>query len=455
MTFATLPELDTTTSLPVTARRVLTLWWPLAGSWLLMGVEMPMLTAAMTRMPGGEPHLAAIGALVYPLSILIEAPIIMLLAASTALVKDLATHARLLRFAHLASIVLTVVHVAVAFTPLFDWIVTDVIGVPAAIVEPGRLGMMLMTPWTWAIGYRRFQQGVLIRCGRSDLVGIGTIIRLIANVLVLLLGLWAATWPGIVVAASAISCGVLAEAVWAGWCFRKAAKPQLPAAPEGALISWREFAAFYTPLAFTPIITIVIQPIGSWAMSKMHGPLQSLAAWPAVYGIVFLSRSAGFAFNEVVVSLAGEPGGKRALYRVGVGIAAVTTGVLTLLALTPLGAFWFAKVSGLSEELTALACASLPFALAMPAYAVAQNYLQGLMVQGKRTRPITEAVVLYLLVCTLCLLAGMRWLPNLPGIQVTLLAFTVAGLAQTWWLWRSRRGMDRGPITAAPAPTAN
>lgn len=442
------------TPAPVTPRRVLTLWWPLAGSWLLMGVEMPMLTAAMTRMPGGEPHLAAIGALVYPLSILIEAPIIMLLAASTALVKDLATHARLLRFAHLASLVLTVVHVAVAFTPLFDWIVLDVIGVPPEIVEPGRVGMMLMTPWTWAIGYRRFQQGVLIRCGRSDLVGVGTIVRLVANVLVLLVGLAVGTWPGIVVAATAISCGVLAEAAWAGWCFRRAARPKLPARPEGELISWRAFAAFYTPLAFTPIITIVIQPIGSWAMSKMHGPLQSLAAWPAVYGIVFLSRSAGFAFNEVVVSLAGEPGGQRALARVGVGIAATTTVVLTLLAITPLGGFWFAKVSGLSEELTALARVSLPFALLMPAYAVAQNYLQGLMVHGKRTRPITEAVVLYLAVCTLCLLAGMRWLPDTPGIQVTLIAFTVAGLAQTWWLWRSRRAMDDRDAEPAPQPSA-
>ena len=53
-----------------------------------MGIEMPMLAVAMTRMPGGDPHLAALGALVYPLSLLIEAPIIMLLAASTALCHD-------------------------------------------------------------------------------------------------------------------------------------------------------------------------------------------------------------------------------------------------------------------------------------------------------------------------------------------------------------------------------
>ena len=426
----------------VTARRVLTVWWPLAASWLLMGVEMPMLTAAMTRMPGGEPHLAAIGSLVYPLSILIEAPIIMLLAASTALVKDLATHARLLRFAHGASALLTLLHVLIAFTPLFDWIVLDAIGAPAVTLEPARVGMQLMTPWTWAIGYRRFQQGVLIRCGRSDLVGVGTLIRLASNLLVLLAGLWVGTWPGIVVGASAISCGVLAEAAWAGWCFRRAARQRLPGTSPEGLLSWRAFARFYAPLAFTPIITIVIQPLGSWAMSELRGPLQSLAAWPAVYGIVFLSRSAGFAFNEVVVSLAGEPGGRAALRRCGVGIALLTTTALLLLSFTPLGALWFDRVSGLPEDLTALSCASLPLAVLMPGYAVAQNYLQGLMVQRQRTRPITEAVVLYLIVCTACLLAGIRWMQDLPGIQVTLIAFNAAGFAQTWWLWRGTRRHD-------------
>ena len=424
---------------PLSARRVLTLWWPLAASWLLMGAEMPMLTAAMTRMPGGEPHLAAIGALVYPLSILIEAPIIMLLTASTALVTDLATHARLLRFAHGSSLLLTAAHAAVAFSPLFDALVLDGIGAPAETLEPARTGMQLMTPWTWAIGYRRFQQGVLIRCGRSDLVGVGTVIRLATNLTVLVVGLGAGTWPGIIVGASAISCGVLAEAAWAGWSFRRAARPRLPAAPVGAPLSWGAFARFYAPLAFTPIITIVIQPLGSWAMSKMHAPLQSLAAWPAVYGIVFLSRSAGFAYNEVVVALAGERGGPPVLRRCGVGIAAVTTATLALLSFSPLGALWFDQVSGLPEDLVALSRDALPLAIAMPGYAVAQNYLQGRMVHDKRTRPITEAVLLYLVVCLLCLLAGMRWLADRPGIEVTLLAFNVAGFAQTGWLWRGLR----------------
>src|SRR5690606_3320940 len=157
---------------------------------------MPMLAVAMTRMPGGDAHLAALGALVYPLSMLIEAPIIMLLAASTALVRNLIVHEQLRRFAHCAAALLTVVHVLVAFTGLFDWVAVGLIGVPQAIVEPGRLGMQIMVPWTWAIAYRRFQQGVLIRCERSRLVVYGTVIRLLANVSVLAIGLYVGTWSG-------------------------------------------------------------------------------------------------------------------------------------------------------------------------------------------------------------------------------------------------------------------
>ena len=408
-----------------------------------------MLAVAMTRLPGDEVHLAALGALVYPLSILIEAPIIMLLAASTALVKDLTAHESMRRFAHLAGAVLTIVHALVAFTPLFDFIARDLMGVPGAIVEPGRVGMQIMTPWTWAIAYRRFQQGVLIGCERSDLVVFGTVIRLAANVLVLAVGLVVGTWPGIVVGTVGVACGVVAEAVWAGWCFRVVARPRLAQRSAVPFMPWRDFAAFYMPLAFTPLITIVIQPIGAWAMSRMEQPLMSLAAWPAVYGLIFLTRSAGFAFNEVVVTLAGEPGGLAALRRCGTWIAVVTTSVLLVLAVTPLGQLWFGAVSGMSAELTALAGSALLFGVLMPGYAVIQNYHQGVLVHRKRTRPITEAVVVYMVLCCLCLVLGTELLVGVPGIYVALGSFTVAGLAQTLWLSRRCHSSDQPRVDGA------
>ena len=122
---------------------------------------------------------------------------------------------------------------------------------------------------------------------------------------------------------------------------------------------------------------------------------------------MFLTRTAGYAFNEVVVALAGKPGGHRALRQCGYGIAVIATTLLLVMATTPLGDWWFGTVTGMSPELTALASASLIVAILMPGYAVAQNYHQGILVHNKRTRPITEAVVIYLGICCACLVIGV------------------------------------------------
>ena len=85
------PELDTGT--------IYRTWWPLATSWLLMGIELPLLAAVTARLADPELNLAAFGGVVFPVALLIEAPIIMMLAASTALCVDRASFARLKRFA--------------------------------------------------------------------------------------------------------------------------------------------------------------------------------------------------------------------------------------------------------------------------------------------------------------------------------------------------------------------
>ena len=65
----------------VTLKRVLVTWWPLAASWLLMGVELPALSAIVARLPEPEINLAAYGGVVFPIALIIESPIIMLLAS--------------------------------------------------------------------------------------------------------------------------------------------------------------------------------------------------------------------------------------------------------------------------------------------------------------------------------------------------------------------------------------
>ncbi|MEJ2563891.1 MAG: hypothetical protein P8Z42_14585 [Anaerolineales bacterium] len=155
-------------------RLVFRTWWPLALSWMLMALELPVIGAAIARLPDPQINLAAWGGIVYPLALIVEAPIIMLLSASTALSKDWDSYLRIRKYMLWMAGGLTLLHVLVAFTPLYDLVVVRWIDAPAEIVEPARLGLRLLLPWTGAIAYRRFQQGVLIRCGHSGAVGTGT-----------------------------------------------------------------------------------------------------------------------------------------------------------------------------------------------------------------------------------------------------------------------------------------
>ncbi len=427
------PQLET--------KRILRLWWPLAASWLLMGAELPLFTIFVARMADPEVHLAAYGAIVFPVSLLIEAPIIMLLSASTALSRDRASYWKLHRFMVASSLLLTLVHVAVAFTPLFDRVAAWM-SAPEVIVEPARIGLRIMTPWTAAIAYRRFQQGVLIRFERSRAVVLGTLVRLVAGVLLFALGLAHGELPGIVVGASAVVGGVVAEAVLAGLLVRPIvrelgeARPGVPPLDRGA------FLRFYLPLAVTPLITLVMQPIAAAAMGRMPNPLVSLAAWPAVHGLVFLARSAGFATNEVVVTLLDEPGAVQPLRRFTRRLATGTSVALVLLAWTPLGRFWFGTVSGLSPELLEVSTVALWAGLLMPATQALQSFTTGALVHGRATRAVTEATILYMILASLGLLAGVLFV-SLTGIYTALMALTFGGIVQTLWLERRSRGLLR------------
>ena len=101
----------------------------------MMGLELPLVTATMARLAEPRLSLAAYGGVVFPLSLVIEGPIIMLLSASTALARDRASYDLMRRFLWGSILSLTAIHVLVAFTPLFDVVAGQWLGVPAEILE--------------------------------------------------------------------------------------------------------------------------------------------------------------------------------------------------------------------------------------------------------------------------------------------------------------------------------
>lgn len=423
----------------LTTRQVLRTWWPLAASWILMALEGPAMNIVIARLADPTIHLAAYGSLVFPIALLIEAPIIMLLAASTALCKDREAYRKIRRFMHTAGALLTGIHALVAFTPLYELLVHHVLHAPAEIIEPARIGMMVTLPWTWAIAYRRFHQGVLIRFGHSLTVGIGTIVRLLSNGTLLLIGYLLGNVPGTTVAAAAAAAGVLGEAIYVGWRVRPVLRTQLPdASPTGEPLTYPAFFRFYAPLSLTTIILLGVRPILTAGISRMPEALSSLAVLPVIIGLTFLFRSVGLAYGEVVIAHLDAPGSSGPLRRFTYGLMGATTLGLILISATPLSRIWFGTITGLTGDLIDFASVGLWFGLFLPGLATAQSWYQGVIIHSKRTRSITESMLIYLAATTGVLWAGVQW-GRFSGIYVALLAMTVGEVLRTAWLWHRSR----------------
>lgn len=425
---------------PVSISKIFMNWWPLAASWLLMGTELPMVSAVMARLVEPKINLAAYGGVVFPISLIIEAPIIMLLAASTALSKDWTSYTKLRRFMMWAGGLLTLIHFVIAFTPLYYPVVVGIMGVPEEIIEPSRIGLMIMTPWTWSIAYRRFNQGILIRFERSRIVSIGTAVRLVFNASAMILAITGSNFlqlnmPGIAVGTLGIATGVIAEAVYIGFKVQPVLRNQLITAPPlEKELTWRAFYDFYVPLAMTSLLLLLVQPLGSAALSRMPRALESLAVWPVVGGFTFMLRSLGYAYNEVVVAMLDRNNAVWNLRRFTWILFGGTTTAMLIVAATPISTFWFVAVSGLESELANLARSSLWIALFWPGLSVLQNWFQGAIVYGQETRGITEAVGIFLLFSASILVSGIM-IDAVTGLYMGLAAFVLGEVAQTSWLW--------------------
>ncbi|MBG0771753.1 MAG: hypothetical protein H0S82_08590, partial [Anaerolineaceae bacterium] len=149
-------EVSTQSESSLSISKVIRTWLPLVASWILMSIELPAINAIVARLANPEISLAAYGGVVFPIALIIEAPVIMLLAAATALSRDWTSYQKLKKITLWMGGVLMALHILIAVTPLFDFITNVLLKSPPETIEPARQGFLYLSPWTLAIAYRRF-----------------------------------------------------------------------------------------------------------------------------------------------------------------------------------------------------------------------------------------------------------------------------------------------------------
>ena len=110
-------------SRPVSIPDLFRFWLPLQATWLMMALEGPFLAAVIARLAEPKHNLAAYG-VAFALAILVEAPVIMMMSASTALVDSAGIYRRLRHFMWMLNGGITAVMLLLLLTPLWS-LLTD------------------------------------------------------------------------------------------------------------------------------------------------------------------------------------------------------------------------------------------------------------------------------------------------------------------------------------------
>ncbi|MCL7963950.1 MAG: hypothetical protein M8858_00865 [marine benthic group bacterium] len=418
---------------PRTYRSILLFWLPLAATWLMMAAEGPFLAAVIARLADPKFNLAAFG-VAFAIGILVEAPVIMLMSAATALVEDRRSYVRLRNFGTALGVLGTVLLALFLVPPLFQFAMYDLLGLETEVAELVRGALWLLLPWPGTIGYRRFIQGVLIRSGRTRLVAIGTVIRLVAMSATALALYWGMEIPGAWVGAAALSVGVTCEAFAARWMARSTIRELLAGADASADLTYSRIAEFYLPLALTSFIGLAVQPMLTFFMGRAPLPLESLALFPVVNSLSFIFRSLGLSFQDAAIALMGERHEHAPeLARFGLGLGLAASAGLGLIALTPLAYVWFGTISGLTPELTTLALTPTRVLVPLPAISVLLSYQRAILIKERRTKPITVATAIEVGGIALLFMLS-AWGFGLIGVTSAFVAFVGGRLASNLYL---------------------
>ncbi len=430
-------------------RRIFTFWAPLAATWLMMSIEGPYVAAIIARLADPTVNLAAYG-VAFSFAFIFEAPIIMVMTASNALVADRHSFLKLRRFVYTLNALLSGTVAVAVIPPLFRFVTDRLIGLPADVARLTHIATALLVLWPAAIGYRRFYQGILVRHHMPRRVAYGTLVRLVAMSVSAVVLAALTRIPGACIGSLALLTGVVSEAVASRVMARHLVHDLLHGDPTGGStarrapagdrettpLTTRHIIEFYYPLALTSLLAIAVNPLVTFFLGRSRSALDSLAVLPVITGFVFLFRSGAIAYQEVAVALIG-PGrrNEEPIARAASVLAAISALTLAAILFTPAALFYFGRLSGLPPALAQFALWPARVLALVPAFDYLLVFQRSRLSLARQTRVITVAAAIEATIVAAGVFVGTALMALVGALAATCALFAGRVAGNLFLLW--------------------
>lgn len=426
----------------INEKKILHFWLPLALTWMLMAIEGPVIAGFIARMPDSTFNLAAFG-IAFAFALIFESPVIMLMSASTALVKNAQNYKKMLNFTHLLNAFVLTINLVALLDPVFQCL-ASLLNLQAEVAAKVHSALFYLLPWPAAIGYRRFLQGVLIANAQTRKIAIGTLLRLMTMAIVCIFGYRGGWFEGAQLGAVALSAAVLCEGLFIYFISRPVVA-RLLAAEGGSeidatnYISYKQVFSFYTPLAMTSLIALASQPMITFFVGYTRSSVESLAVLPVLNSFIFLFKCIGISYQEVCIALMGNKRqGFAALHSFALKIASFFILILFVIAFTPLGDLWFNKIAGLDGPLLLLTELPLKIMVFLPGISVMFCWQRAVAIYSKSTKIVTKATIYEVSAMSVVMLISVyanAW----NGVIAAAMALTVGRIVSFIYMIYSQR----------------
>ena len=411
-----------------------------------MSIEGPVCVSVIARLPNATIQIAGFQ-LLMSLALFLESAAIDLLSTATTLADSRGNYLAIRKFVFSLLFWGTLIHAGFVFTPLYPLVAESLMRIPHETAHAARIGLMVMVPWSAFIGWRRFHQGILIRYGKTRIVGIGTMVRLITLVTVSGALLLNGQLSGCVVAGIALICSVFVESVFAHLGARMVIREHLSEdkPSDKPALTAKQVATFHFPLSATTLVMFLGMPMISSALAQSAGREASMAAWQMANAIVWLTRAVVYALPEVVITLAKTRLAAIEMRKFCVKIGLICSGIVLLASFTGLSSFLLKRLFHADETTIDAAWMAFVLSAPIPFIAALQSYCRGMLTRHHLTSARLWAICFEIVV----LFAGLQLCLYLKadgiiGASIALLVSLTVELGVLYYFWSRWRGKDKG-----------
>lgn len=430
-------------------RSLLLFYLPLGFSGIMMTLDLPIVNGVLNRFPNPNTSVAALS-VAFSLALVYEASHISMIDISTALSTDRRTFRMLQRFYVIMAAMLLVLASIIAFSPLYDLIVRDVMNIPPDVANAAQPAVWAFLLWPVPIGWRRLCQGALIKHGHPKPVGAGGIVRMAA----LIVSLTFFSWLGssvvpiepAAIAVLAMLVSVTAEALAVqGWTARLL-KTMPEATPGKPPPTWADIRRFFFPLSATAIMSTLVQPtiragIASAAIAWAAVPddasvALAVAAYQTAWSMAFLAFGPTLSMTQASIAWTGSQNqlvrerGPRVIVGVGIGLAVM----MALFAFTPLAEWIFGTIIQSPPETAHLAAEVARWLVPMPLLHSISFMLRGRLIAMHRPQVVRRAQLVDLISILVVVQLAIAPFSPLPALLQGASAAPVAAIAYNFML---------------------